>query len=300
MKPFTSPRWFSPQRLSLLAACCSLFIGAPSVTAADEAMKLAWDKNMLTISGPQIPGGYIQIWYIEAFCKKGSTHRDWEQTVIPQKTQISATGPDGHLLTLRTVVQPRVEVYHEILARADEVDFTVTLDNRGTEPVDLEWFQPCVRVDRFTGLDQTNYVNRSFIYTKEGLQMLNRLPQAENAIYKGGQVYVPTGINLEDVNPRPINAYPPANGLIGCFSADGKKLLATAWDQTQELFQGVIVCLHNDPHVGGLKPGEVKKLHGKLYLLDNNTDELLKRYQKDFPAPPVKKEQEKKSKKKKN
>jgi hypothetical protein len=49
------------------------------------------------------------------------------------------------------------------------------------------------------------------------------------------------------VNPRPLSLDRPVNNLIGCFSADGKYLLANAWDKPQELFQGVIVCIHNDP-----------------------------------------------------
>jgi hypothetical protein len=45
----------------------------------------------------------------------------------------------------------------------------------------------------------------------------------------------------------------------------------------------VIVCLHNDFRIGGLKPGETKKLHGKLYLLPNDPEALLARYRRDFP-----------------
>ena len=104
----------------------------------------------------------------------------------------------------------------------------------------------------------------------------------EEAVYRGGQVYVPKGINLDDVNPRPISLDQPVNGLIGCVSADDRYLLAMAWDQTQELFQGVIVCLHNDPRVGGLKAGETKKLHGKVYFLRKDPKALLKRYKRDF------------------
>ena len=74
----------------------------------------------------------------------------------------------------------------------------------------------------------------------------------------------------------------PVNGLIGCFSADGQYLLANVWDQTQELFQGVIVCIHNDPRIGGLKPGEIKQLFGKLYFMKNDPAALLQRYERDF------------------
>jgi hypothetical protein len=94
---------------------------------------------------------------------------------------------------------------------------------------------------------------------------------------------VPKGINHDDVNPRPISPVTPANGLMGCFSADNKSLLATAWDQTQHLFQGVIVCIHSDPHLGGLNPHETKKLRGKIYLMANEPSKLLEAYRRDFP-----------------
>src|SRR5439155_24412992 len=133
-----------------------------------------------------------------------------------------------------------------IRAGKDEVDFRLTLKNSGDELVDVQWFQPCIRVDRFTGGNQSNYIGKSFIFTGPGLARLDKTRRTEEAIYRGGQVYVPEGINLDDVNPRPISPDQPVNDLIGCFSRDNKYLLAMAWDKTQELFQGVIVCLHND------------------------------------------------------
>jgi hypothetical protein len=112
--------------------------------------------------------------------------------------------------------------------------------------------------------------------------MLDKLPRTEEAIYRGGQVYVPEGIPLKDVNPRPISSIKPVNALIGCFSSDDTKMLAMAWDQTQELFQGVIVCLHNDPRIGGLKAGETRDLRGKVYIMPKSAERLLKRYERDF------------------
>jgi hypothetical protein len=85
------------------------------------------------------------------------------------------------------------------------------------------------------------------------------------------------------VNPRPLNPHVPSNGLIGCFSADDKWLFATAFEPYQELFQGVIVCLHSDFRIGGLKPGETKQIRGKIYVVPNDVPALLKRYERDFP-----------------
>lgn len=262
-------------KILLLAAC------TVAASVAADSLTLGWTNNMLRISGPQIPGDYIEIWYLEAFCRSASTHRKWEETTIPHKTELLSATPQK--IRLRTKVEPAVILEHEITAASDSVNFQVTARNEGAEFTDVQLFQPCMRVDRFTGANQNNYTDKSFIFTEDGAKLLSELPRNEDAIYRGGQVYVPDGIPLNDVNPRPISDIKPANHLIGCYSKDGKMLLATAWDSTQELFQGVIVCLHNDSRIGGLKPREAKSLRGKLYLLENNIPALLARYKKDFP-----------------
>jgi hypothetical protein len=249
---------------------------------AAEPLRLAWTNNMLTISSPALSGTNVQIWYLEAFCRSGSTHRDWKQTTIPHRTELLRADENGQGLLLRTTVEPSVEVTHDLRVSRDEVEFRLQVVNKGAEPVDVQWFQPCLRVDRFSGRTQSNYIERCFIFTKDGLTTLDHTRRTEEARYRGGQVYVPAGINTNDVNPRPLSPDAPVNHLIGCFSADGRQLLAMAWDQTQELFQGVIVCIHSDPRIGGLRAGEKKALRGKLYFLPNDPAELLKRYDRDF------------------
>ena len=266
-----------------LAALGLLLVSICGGAYAADGFKLAWQKNVLKITGDQVPGGPLEVWWLEAFCRRGSTKRPWSETTIPHTTELISAKPDGQQLRLRSRVQPSVEVLQELRVVRDGVEIDVELKNSGGEPVDLEWFEPCIHVDRFTARNQTNYIERCFIFTERGLARLDQLPRNEEALYHGGQVYVPKGISHEDVNPRPISTVTPANGLIGCFSADNQYLLATAWNETQHLFQGVIVCIHSDPHVGGLKPHETKKLHGKIYLMKNDPAKLLKQYRRDFP-----------------
>ena len=71
--------------------------------------------------------------------------------------------------------------------------------------------------------------------------------------------------------------------MIGCFSGDEDTILATAWEPYQELFQGVLQCIHSDFRIGGLKPGESKHIRGKIYIVGNDVEALLHRYKKDFP-----------------
>jgi len=270
-----------PRILSLLAS--ALVCASASHAEAATGLTVSWTNNLLTVTSPNLPGGRLDIWYLEAFCRSGSTQRDWRQTVFPHKTSLLSASRDGRRLRFLTRVTPAVEVLHEVQVRKDELVFEFKLTNQGSEPVDLNWFQPaCIRVDRFTGRNQSNYIEHSFIFTQRGLTTLAQTKRTEDALYRGGQVYVPQGIPLDDVNPRPLSGDQPANGLIGCFSADGQWLMATAWDRTHELFEGVYVCLHADPHVGGLGPGESKKIHGRLYLMKNDVDTLLKRYKRDF------------------
>jgi hypothetical protein len=45
----------------------------------------------------------------------------------------------------------------------------------------------------------------------------------------------------------------------------------------------VVVCIHGDFCVGGLKPEESKSIRGKIYLMPANPETLLRRYGRDFP-----------------
>lgn len=268
--------------LSLSVFAC----GAAISPAAAAGLTLSWTNNVLSVSGPNLPGRTLDIWYLEAFCRSGSTQRDWWQTVLPHKTTLVSVSRDRKRLRFLTRFDPAVEVIHEVRAGKDEVEFDFRLTNQGDTPVDVNWFQPaCIRVGRFTGRNQSNYTARSFIFTERGLTMLDQTRRTEEAVYRGGQVYVPKGINLADVNPRPLCGDSPLNGLIGCFSADDQWLMATASDKTHELFEGIFVCLHSDPHLGGLAPGETKRVRSKLYFMKNDVKALLKRYRRDFGNP---------------
>ena len=139
----------------------------------------------------------------------------------------------------------------------------------------------CTTKDARTLVPQ--YARKCFVFIDGKLQRMPTMPWADKARYIPGQVYCPKHVDRDDVNPRPLSKLVPSNGLTGCFSGDEKKIMATAWEPYQEVFLGVITCIHNDFRVGGLKPGETKKIRGKLYIVDNDVDALLARFEKDFP-----------------
>ena len=248
----------------------------------DGPLQLTWKDNLLHIHAPYLPGGSVEIWYLEAFCRKWATDRKWSETVIPHSTHLLNRSEDGTRLKLRSEIDPGVVAEHTIQSDTDEVAFAIRISNPTRHPVDIQWAQPCIRVGRFTGLGQEDYWKRSFIFVEGVLTRLDHIPRSQEALYRGGQVYVPKSVDPKDVNPRPLSEIAPTPPIIGCFSEDDRWLLATAWDSTQELFQGVITCIHSDFRIGGLDSGETKSVFGKLYLLPNDSELLLRAWESDF------------------
>ena len=288
-----------PAKRTRVAAVLGLFLvglfsvlltpaGAGDAAAPKRDLTLSWEKEILVVHGKHLPGEALEIWYIEAFCRPGSTKREWSKTVISHKTELVSSGPDGHSIKLRSRLDDGVIVDHEIRAGNDDVDFHVVATNPTSKRSEAHWAQPCIRVNRFAGVplehNSEAYLRHCFLYVDGRPRRMPLDRWAKTALYTPGQVWCPSGVSRDDVNPRPLAPVVPSNGLIGCVSFDGKELVATAWEPYQELFQGVIVCLHSDFRIGGLEPGESKTIRGKIYLMPADLPALESRYRRDFPG----------------
>lgn len=276
--------------------------------AADPlGLTLEWEKNYLTIRGDKLPGREMKIQYLEAYCRPGSTDREWGQTVIGHTTELVSISGDARVVKLKCLLKDGVTVQHTITASDDEIDFQLIATNPTDKPSLADWAQPCIRVGEFTGLDKFQYVSKSFVFIDGKLmrmplvvdgKIVSPPASATNAAndpiipfekwsmkarYIPGQVWCPKGVDRNDVNPRPLSDVVPSNGLIGCYSADETMVMATAFEPYQELFQGVAHCVHSDFRIGGLKPGETKPIRGKIYFAKSDIPSLLKRYERDFP-----------------
>ncbi len=269
-------------RLSLIAVALVFGLGVACPGADPPALTISWEKNFLTIRGA-FPGQELRIHYLEAYCRAGSTDADWvKHTVIRHQAEMVGT-PTDREIELVDRLTDGVVVRHKITATADEIDFRLVAHNPTETASEAQWAQPCIRVDKFTGLDKLTYIPQCFIFREGKLARLPTEPWATQARYIPGQVYRPKHVDRNDVNPRPLSTLTPSNGLCGVFSGDNRWIMATAWEPYQELFQGVATCMHSDFRIGGLKPGETKHIRGKLYLVPADPDVLLRRYERDFP-----------------
>ncbi|HZZ71627.1 MAG TPA: hypothetical protein VFE24_05200 [Pirellulales bacterium] len=282
---------------ALIALAAILDRAAMTVHAAapSDRLKIEWRDDYLTVRGA-FPGGEIRIHYLEAYCRPGSTDRDWKETVIGHKSELVSAADDGSEIRLLDRLSDGVTVDHRIVAKADEVDFQLSAKNPTEHASQATWAQPCIRVDKFTGCStadqaaiQPKYIRQCFLFIDGKLTRLPTEPWADKARYLYGQVYCPAQVDRHDVNPRPLSTLVPSCGLCGCFSGDEKTIMAIAWEPYQEVFQGVAVCLHDDFRIGGLKPGETKSIRGKLYVVPADVKKLVARFEQDFPEQTSKK-----------
>ena len=267
------------------------FVWVSTATAQEHVapLKVTWKEKMLQISGDDLPGESLDVWYIEAYCRPGSTEQDWNKTVIGHTSKLVRQEEDGSSVEVRDELEDGVIVKHRITAGKDVVTFDITAHNPTKIASEVDWGQPCVRVDRFTATDPEKrlelvppYAKKCFIFVDGKPVRLPTKPWATEAIYTPGQVYAAKGVSRDDVNPRPLSEIVPSNHLMACFSGDEKHLVGVAFEPCQELFQGVITCIHSDFRIGGLAPGETKKIRGKIYLLSGDLSELEHRYREDF------------------
>lgn len=276
--------------IRLIAVSILLSLAAATAPTAEQTLTATWKDNFLVVRGEHVPGGELRTLYLEAFCRPGSTDRDWGKTVIPHKTELVSTSDNGRVIRLRSRLEDGVVVDHVITVGDDEVDFRLTAKNPTNMDSVVDWAQPCLRIDQFTGTTRDDaralnpdYIKKCFVFIDGKLTRLPTKPWATEARYTPGQVYVPAGIDRNDVNPRPQSPLVPSSGLTGAFSQDERWIVATAWEPYQELFQGVITCMHADFRIGGLKAGETKTIRGKLYVVPADVEALVKRYERDFP-----------------
>lgn len=272
----------------LWLAACALVFSANLVNGA--GLTLSREKNWLIIHGAQIPGESIRINYLEAYCRANSTDADWvKHTMVRHTNELLSVSDDNRVMKMRDTLADGVVVDHTITAREDEVDFLLIARNPSSARSEAHWAQPCVRLGDFTGFgaaqtkDDYAYLPKCFVFLDGKPERMPTREWATKARYVPGQVWCPKDVPRTDVNPRPLSPLVPSNGLIGCFSDDEKLIFATAWEPYQELFQGVARCLHSDFRLGGLKPGETKRIRGKIYVVANDVPALLARYAKDFP-----------------
>ena len=175
----------------LLSICLNAAVNNADAGDKPIDLRLDWNKNILSVEGDRLPGGRLEIWYIEAYCRSGSTDRDWRQTTIGHSTRLVSADDDGQRLQLACKLNDGVVVEHDIRLVDDGIEFHLVANNNTDRASLADWAQPCIRVDRFTGRDQKTYLEKSFVFYDGQLTCMPTPRWATEARYVPGQVWCP-------------------------------------------------------------------------------------------------------------
>src|SRR3954470_20445586 len=102
----------------LISTAIVVCLCANGRASAADGLTIVWEKNFLTIRG-DFPGGELKTLYLEAYCRAGSTDREWRETVIPHTAEKIEATADGKLIKLRDKLADGVIVEHTVSAGSD-------------------------------------------------------------------------------------------------------------------------------------------------------------------------------------
>jgi hypothetical protein len=232
----------------------------------------------------------VKFWCPEEFLRRVPTADGEQGSYVPHTTEVISRSDDR--VGLRLTVDDGVVVDVTVIANVDSVDIRMSAHNPQASDSHVQSALCCLRVADFAGVvDEFGgqaYREKGFVLVDGVPRRLSDMPPTVAGSRESSQeiqYFFPPGAAVEDVYldgrfPYPHSPVAPSDPLIGCFSADESTVLALAWERCQYLSQLWLVCLHADPLIGGLAPGETKAVNGKIYVA-SSIDELLSRYAVD-------------------
>src|SRR5690348_15512484 len=110
-----------PSRVVHLFLFAVLPAAFDAAAAGEEIpLTISWKDNYLSILGDHLPGGMLSVHYLEAYCRPGSTDRDWGETVIKHRTELVSSDAEGRRFELLCRLADGVQVKHVITAGKDD------------------------------------------------------------------------------------------------------------------------------------------------------------------------------------
>ena len=191
------------------------------------------------------------------------------------------------------VVRPGKELFAEcavpqkgrfsirLTARADCVDIHLTVRNDMRQAMEnADWAFCAVALESPSLADSED--SRTYLFDGERLLTLAEIAGRDVNLYKvaGANGFIPVGHRALPLGPVEAKA-----SVVIIEGVDGAHSAALGFEQADHIYGDAKgnKCFHADPYFGPLiKPGEERGLRGRLYLINGNAEEALKRYRHDF------------------
>src|SRR5262249_45444776 len=123
---------------------------------------------------------------------------------------------------------------------------------------------------------------RTYLFDGERLRPLAKAGGPRIVLHKvvGADGFIPPGHRALPVAPG--EAKTP---IVIIEGTDGKHSVGLGFEHADSIYGDAKgnKCFHADPYFGSLKPGEQRKMRGRLYLMNGNAQAVLQRFKHDFP-----------------
>lgn len=158
---------------------------------------------------------------------------------------------------------------------ADTLDCRMALTYKGEEPWDGPSLLACMRnrmADPFIDPDGT----RSYLFTQDGPITVNDLTHGEFPSHRM------VGSTTDHSEPQKRLSHP----IMATLTEDGAYAAFIGFADSKSCSSnfGSIHCIHSNPTIEGMQPGETRMLHGRVYCIPvSGPEDALARWEKDLP-----------------
>jgi len=192
----------------------------------------------------------------------------WNANHAPKKLSADCTTPGKGRFTV------------ELTAEKDYVDINLSLQNdmpAAVGPIDWPFCMIAIESPTFRNPEH----DRIFIFDGQNLRSFKDINgKAGVFIVKvaGGHGFVP--VVHQSLPQSPVESQ---ESVVIVKSQCGRYAAALGFEQSYSAFGCTgNMCFHMDPFLGIFQPGETKKMHGRLYLIQGSAQDAFERYRHDF------------------
>ncbi len=173
---------------------------------------------------------------------------------------------------------------------ATEVELEYIVENNSSENLDFIEINPCFNFRHCPQFNASWDITHLYAYFDGELQAMSKTTPTPEQVGRNPWLvfYTPVGLGMMDL-PRDNGLWWRVDqiaeqNIMAAESKDGKYLIGYAWKSTPRVLMSNCgyPCLHSGPGPKmNLKIGEKHKWEGKIYLIENSLNELMKRYRQD-------------------
>ncbi len=163
------------------------------------------------------------------------------------------------------------DISGEAQVLGDEVEFSVTNRNLGSEPHNNGAYLFCLQAGEFWSHFHDCDGLRTFVRLQDRWASVNEM---QNGIFKDHRMC-----------SYPVGEDGVAHNLMAKVSGDGEWVLGMALDKPGSVSSNHQLwpsCIHTNPTWNKLAPGEQQTARGKVYFFQGSIDDLYQRFSRDF------------------